>query len=383
MFQPTDEPLDGGRSGPVLCRTEPRAFETANERRFDGRIEHRGFDRSSTSGSACGVWRSPIGEVIRKGTGTFDAPQGRPYAPPVAETSPARGRWTFRHVPPTPRSIVELIRAGTLDAELAATLWVLIEGRVPLIVGALPRRAGKSTLLDSLLMFLPPGTRTVELEGAMETFDWLPQAPELGWRRPASPVHHDQPPIRPDDTVLLIPELSDHLPSYTWGAEARIAVRAASIGYGLAATIHADSLDDVFDQLRRPPILLGDDELSRLGVVLILRPVGDGLRRVVAAHYVRPTARDEHGHVQRLGPGVLATWDPDRDAFEHFGWGITPELALRVGRRPGDFELEVDQRRGYLAGLAEAGITDIDAVRAAIDGYRATSVAPSSVPAPN
>jgi hypothetical protein len=310
----------------------------------------------------------------------------------VAESSPARGRWAIRHVPPTPRSIVELIRAGTLDAELAATLWLLIEGRVPLVVGALPRLAGKTTLLDALLVFLAPGTRTVELEGAMETFDWLPQAPELGWRR-----HNETPmsiairtgsgpqpiPIRPDTTVLLIPELSDHLPSYTWGAEARIAIRAASIGYGLAATIHADSLDDVFDQLRRPPVSLGDDELSRLGIVLILRPVGDGLRRVVAAHYIRPTVRDEHGHVQRLGPAVLATWNPNDDRFEHFGWGITPELALRVNMRPGDFEAEVDRRRDYLAGLAEAGITDVDAVRAAIDGFRATSADRSTVPATN
>ena len=295
-----------------------------------------------------------------------------------------RGRWAIRHVPPTPRSIVELIRAGTLDAELAATLWLLVEGRVPLIVGALPQLAGKTTLLGALLVFLPPAVRTVELAGALETFDWLPQAPELGWRRPASTVRHDHtPPIRPDDTVLLISELSDHLPSYTWGAEARIAIRAASIGYGLAATIHADSLDEVFDQLRRPPILLGEDELSRLGVVLILRPVGDGLRRVVAAHYVRPTARDEHGHVQRLGPAVLATWEPDQDRFEHFGWGIIPELALRVDRRPGDFEAEVDRRRDYLAGLAEAAITDVEAVRAAIDGYRATAADPSSVPATN
>ena len=89
----------------------------------------------------------------------------------------------------------------------------------------------------------------------METFDWLPQAPELGWRPTHTPAGDRRPchrapsrrPIRPDDTVLLIPELSDHLPSYTWGAEARIAIRAASIGYGLAATIHADSLDEVFD----------------------------------------------------------------------------------------------------------------------------------------
>jgi hypothetical protein len=283
-----------------------------------------------------------------------------------------------------PRSIVELIRAGTLDAELAAMLWLLIEGRVPLIVAAAAGGTGKTTLLTALLDFLPPGVRTVELAGAMESFDWLPQAPELGWRRPRGPspatvapeIYRDRPPrppIRPDNTVLLVPELSDHLPSYTWGAEARIAIRAASIGYGLAATIHADTLEEVFEELRRPPVDLADDELSRLGVVLVLRRVGDGLRRVAAAHYIRPTARDEHGHVQRLGPAVLATWDPNRDRFEHFGWGVTPELALRVGRKPGDFDIEVDRRRDYLAGLGEAGIVDVDAVRAAIDGYRTTA----------
>lgn len=308
----------------------------------------------------------------------------------MAETSPGRGRWAIRHVPPTPRSIVELIRAGTLDAELAATLWVLIEGRVPLVVAARAQGAGKTTLLDALMAFLPPGVRTMELAGAMETFDWLPQAPELGWRRPHTPeaiaarVTGRRPlSIGPDNTLLLIPELSDHLPSYTWGAEARIAIRAVAIGYGLAATIHADSLEEVFDELRRPPVSLGDDELSRLGLVLVVRPVGDGLRRVVAAHYVRPVARDEHGHVQRLGPAVLATWDPNRDRFEHFGWGIIPELARRIERRPGDFEIEVDRRRDYLAGLAEAGITDVDAVRAAIEGFRATIVDPSSALATN
>ena len=301
----------------------------------------------------------------------------------MAETSPSRGRWAIRHIPPTSRSIVELIRAGALDAELAALLWVLIEGRVPIIVGAGPRLAGKSTLLDALLMFLPPGTRTVELRGATETFDWLPQAPELGWRRSQTAPSRDDPPIRPDDTVLLIPELSDHLPSYTWGAEARIAIRAASIGYGLAATIHADSLEEVFETLRRPPVGLDDDELSQLGIVLILRRLVDGQRRVSAAHYIRPVSRDEHGHVQRLGPAVLATWDREHDRFEHFGWGITPELALRVDRRPGDFELEVDRRRDYLAGLAAAGIVDVDGVRAAIDGYRTTTADTTSVPATN
>ena len=92
--------------------------------------------------------------------------------------------------------------------------------------------------------------------------------------------------------MIVAAELSDHTPAYTWGDAARVTVRAASIGYGLAATIHGDSLDDVLAQLREPPVGLTDDELSRLGVVIVLRRVRDGRRRVVAAHYVRPVARD-------------------------------------------------------------------------------------------
>lgn len=287
----------------------------------------------------------------------------------MADATPRRAGWTFRPVPPTPRSIVELIRSGTLDAELAATLWVLIEGRVPVIVAGDGSGTGKTTLLDALLDFLPPGVTVRALAGSAETFEWLPQASELGWQGTPTPGATAAA-VRPDTTALLAEELSDHLPVYTWGHEARIAIRAAAIGYQLAATIHADALETVFDELRRPPVRADDDELSRLGLVLVLRRLDDDRRRVVAAHYVRPTARDEHGHVQRLGPAVLATWDPATDRFEHFGWGVTPELARRVERKAGDLEREVDRRRAILADLAAAGTTDPATVRAAIADAR-------------
>jgi hypothetical protein len=101
----------------------------------------------------------------------------------------------------------------------------------------------------------------------------------------------------------------------------------------------------VLARLRAAPIRLTDDELSRLGLVLVLGAGPDGPPRVVAAHYLRPVARDMHGHVQKLGPAVLATWDDREGRFEHFGWGVTPELAIRTGRHAGDFEMELDRRR--------------------------------------
>src|SRR4029077_6253294 len=50
---------------------------------------------------------------------SFDRPSTGSYAPPVAEISPNPGRWAFRPIPPEPRSIVALIGARVLDAELA------------------------------------------------------------------------------------------------------------------------------------------------------------------------------------------------------------------------------------------------------------------------
>ncbi len=61
---------------------------------------------------------------------------------------------------------------------------------------------------------------------------------------------------------------------------------------------------------------------------------------------------------------------PAHDGFEHFAWGVTPELAGRIGQRAGDFELETERRRDYLTDLATAGVTGVADVRNAIDGYR-------------
>jgi hypothetical protein len=267
------------------------------------------------------------------------------------------------------RSIVELIADGVLDAELAALAWLLIEARLPVVVGALARGVGKTTLLEALLDFLPPSVRRIDLVGAAEDFAWLPGAASLGWPS-ASATVADTPPITPTSAYLVAAELSEHLPVYTWGAAARTLVRAASIGYGIAATIHADRLEDVHDELRARPVGLTDDELSYLGLILIVRawrePDGTVVRRVVAAHYARPVGRDEQGHIQRLPPAVIAARDEGSDTLEHFAWGVMPELAIRLGRKAGDLEREQAERGEALDDLVKRGSLEVPTLRAMV-----------------
>jgi hypothetical protein len=178
-------------------------------------------------------------------------------------------------------------------------------------------------------------------------------------------------------------------------AAARVAIRAVSdrTGLALVATIDAPDLEGVLDRLRGLTVAAPDDEIERLGVVLVLgepdaaTPGRSGTAgaagsagvaaaadastassappRVVAAHYLRPPAVGPLGRVERRSPAVLATFDGDRGAWDHFGWGIVPELAERVGLRPGDLETAVAVRRETIEALLAHGLRGADPFRAA------------------
>lgn len=194
-----------------------------------------------------------------------------------------------------------LLRDGVLDAESMALLWLLVEGGVPLsVIGAADLQA-RSTLAGAVLG-LPPGRGWVVIDADAD------------------------------------PPGSDRLAALLQG------------GVGLGLTM---AVPDLRSLLEGPPSLeaLPDDGLRRLGVVLVLDPVEPGLR-CTAAHYLRPSERDGQGHVQRRPPAVLTSWDARDDVYEHFAWGITPELADRVDRSQADFEERQRDRAIFLQTLA-------------------------------
>ena len=260
---------------------------------------------------------------------------------------------------PSAFSLDALLREGVLDAELAALVWLTIEAGIPVVVAGEPG-SGRSALRDALLDLLPPEARTVTLAREAETFAWMAEAVELGWRHEGPWVPEadaDRSRARDGEAAtILVADLEDAGPggsTGTWGEHARLAIRSLSVGYGMAAIAGGTSLEDVLGLLAARPVAAIDDELTRLGVVLILGRDDAGARRVLAAHYLRPVARDVHGHIQRLPPSVLATWNPMAGRFDHFAWGVVGELAGRTGRRPAEFEREQAMRARLLAARAD------------------------------
>src|SRR5262245_8065062 len=93
-----------------------------------------------------------------------------------------RGWWGGHWQPPEPLSVVQLMRAGSLDARLLALAWLLLEAHASVLVAAEPPEAGKTTTLTALLEFLPREVTRVYTRGFEETFSFVGQTdPATTW----------------------------------------------------------------------------------------------------------------------------------------------------------------------------------------------------------
>lgn len=266
-------------------------------------------------------------------------------------------------------SAVELIGTPTFDSRLMATLWAVVSRRRSVMLSSEAPQAGKTTALSALVDFLPDDTTGIFVRGWWEEYDWLDE-------------------IEPGTGYLLINEMSDHLPIYVWGRAARGALILAGKGWGLGATMHADSLDEAIDALRGH---LGatDEDLAGLTIYLqysaYATPTGM-YRRVEEAWHLRLDAE------QRLAPVRLGAIQGDRSPSltgaqrmpappmlpDDGGRSARPfvhdpaayaVLAGSLGLYPEALEEELARRSGFLEALARRGICDPPSVAVALRDY--------------
>ena len=279
------------------------------------------------------------------------------------------GWWGYHWTLPRPMSAVEIVGSGSLDARLMAILWAVTSRRRSVMLSSEAPRAGKTTTLSALVDFLPPGTVGVFLRGWRGDFDWTDE-------------------IGPEQGYVLVNEMSDHLPIYVWGRNARGALEMAGRGYGMGATMHADSLDEALALLRDQ---LGASDADLAGLTIYLQysayftPAGM-YRRVEEAWHLR---LDEDGVLAPVRLAALeggrspsltgAQRDPEPPMLasdggrsgrplihDHAAYAV---LAASLGLEADALEAELAARSDYLAALAELGICDPASVANALAQY--------------
>ncbi len=240
---------------------------------------------------------------IAKPSAEVMTPEGDRVALTYAgELTPGSSTITIRKFPKSPYTIIDLIRFGTVSPLVAAYLWMMLEAkRFVLIAG--PVGSGKTTLLASLLQLLPKNSKILTLEDYHPEINlsWHPNWHRFVTRRTLGETAY---------SLRDILRLSlRHRPDYVVvgevrGEEAQVMFSAAATGHGMAATIHAESIEDVYERLTGASMNVPREDLNLLDVVAIIKVTKRG-RRVINVWEIEEVGK-EH---------LVAWYDEFQDRF--------------------------------------------------------------------
>ncbi|MGH2491040.1 MAG: hypothetical protein ACRDF9_05975 [Candidatus Limnocylindria bacterium] len=189
-----------------------------------------------------------------------------------------------------------LVENGTMSTEIAATLRATAEGRHSFLVVAIPRLAGKSTVVAAMLGCAPKGAplKTVGDDGV--NIEALAAASAGGY--------------------LVVPEISEYAVTagYIWGAPVRRVFARIGENVALAAALHAPGVDEAIEIVCRGNGV-PDDQAAHIALVVYIRSLGTDWqrptgRRIATVHEIvsvrggRPETR------------LLHRWDESADRFE-------------------------------------------------------------------
>jgi hypothetical protein len=234
-------------------------------------------------------------------------------------------------------TIAEMVRNGTMSAEMAAVIWAAVDEQVSFLTAAIPRFAGKTTTSEAALALRRPGVPLHRIDGSRAQTDRLAQERLGGY--------------------LVVAEFEQApMPGYIWGEPVRRVFQTLSAGYSLQAVLHAGSVAEAIGEVaqgNRVP----DEQVAAFKLVLYIERFGGygNFRRRLSDLYELTSV--ENG--RPVGQSLFR-WQAEGDRFEQ----------LAEPSQWGHDRANLKRRADMFATLAKENRTSSADVRSAVEAFR-------------
>ncbi|MFW6270661.1 MAG: hypothetical protein ACOC4G_11335 [Bacillota bacterium] len=230
-------------------------------------------------------------------------------------------------------SIIDLLKDGTLDFDLAGFLLYSMRQDKSFLTAANPSGTGKTTLMGSLLGLLKPGIQIKTISNRVKVSE-----------------------EREKNIRYLIHEIGDGpYFSYIWGQEVD---KFLSLGNraGIASCMHADSLEEMKDILYNPPLSVREKNFYNLDLILFMTMEGRFTRR--KRRVSRVYGKYNNSFIK------LFEWDSESDSFSRHNldkYLINQSEIMK--KEINQLKSEIEKARNIIKKIAEKDIVSLEKVR--------------------
>ena len=317
----------------------------------------------------CGRYIS-YAEPIMDGT----LPDGSRVTATLAGDVATRGpTFSIRKFAERPFSPIDQIELKTASPLVMAYFWYLVENRSSLLIAG-GVSTGKTSLLNSICMFIPPEAKIISIEDTRELRipheHWVPTVTRLGFGIPL-------PTGEKYGEVTLFDLLKGSFrqnPDYVIvgevrGKEAYVMFQGMSSGHPCLSTFHAGSVDTVIKRLTTPPIELSASLVESLDAIVVMihaREKGKSARRIKAVDEIIEV--DPVTNEAKVFTSV--EWDPARDTYKfNEDSYLLKKIAKNKGISIEEVKKEIRRREKVLEWMWKKGIKDYVEVCKIINEY--------------
>ncbi|GFO97194.1 type II secretion system protein E [groundwater metagenome] len=275
------------------------------------------------------------------------------------EVSRRGSSFTMRKFNAIPASITQLIKWGSISAEIAAYLWLCLENGMNVFVSG-ETASGKTTALNAIMPFIHSKGKVYSVEDTAEVI-----APHETWQQMIT--RETGPKNSQVDMFSLLKLALRSRPTYVIvgeirGVEGAVAFQAMQAGNSVMATFHASSVKKLIQRITGDPIKVPVTFIDNLNVVLILQAVyrqGVFLRRCVSVEEIEGYLEESKGVATR----AVFQWDPTFDKHHFRGLNNSYVLESLVAQKLGYADRkkiykELELRAKVLERMVAQNITD-------------------------